>query len=554
MGQAENSSWTAAVQAFLQRKMLAMLALGFSCGLPFFLVFDTLSAWLRGEGLSLERIAFFSLATLSFAFKFLWAPLLDRTAVPGLTAWLGHRRSWMLVCQSGIMAGLVLMTLPDPVSNLGLVAAVAVFTGFAAASQDIVVDAWRIEVSAENEQGAMAAAHAWGYRGAMVLAGALPLLMADVFGWTAAYYLMAVLMGLGVVGALLAPREPIHTVRPLPGGDLPANPVAEYGEWAARLSVLAAGALVLGSGLSGQLAGLAALLPAGTAATLRSVWSLPLQFVAILLGFAIVVVAALPLPHLKTRPGLYLSHAFGDPLRDFFARFKDSALLILALICLYRLSDFVLNIMNPYYLDLGFTLTEIAEVRKIFGVAMSLAGVAGAGFAIARWGLMGPLIIGAFAGPLSNLVFAWLTLQGADLPALFVAIGIDNVLGGFSGTCLIAYMSSLTAQGFTATQYALFSSLYALPGKFIASLSGRIVEGAARAAETGGLFSPLKSLLDRLPPEALAAGAAQTGVSPQALGAGYLVYFFYSAAVGILAVGLVFIVARRTNRPAADTP
>jgi PAT family beta-lactamase induction signal transducer AmpG len=169
---------------------------------------------------------------------------------------------------------------------------------------------------------------------------------------------------------------------------------------------------------------------------------------------------------------------------------------------------------------------------------------------------MGPLIVGAFGGPLSNLAFAWLTTEGAQLHALFVAIGIDNALGGFSGTCLIAYMSSLTAQGFTATQYALFTSLYALPGKFIASLSGRIVEGAARAAEDGGFASPLKALLAQLPPEALASGAAKAGVSPAALGAGYLVYFLYSAAVGSVAIILVFIVAhkRRAMPPAAGRP
>jgi len=557
MGQTRTLSWTAALQAILQRKMLATLMLGFGCGLPFFLVFDTLSAWLRGEGLSLERISFFSLATLAFAFKFLWAPLLDRTAVPGMTMMLGHRRSWMLVCQAMIIVGLALITLADPVANLGMVAAVAVVTGFAAASQDIVVDAWRIEVSAETEQGATAAAHAWGYRGAMVIAGALPLLMADAFGWTTAYVVMALLMTIGVMGALLAPREPTHMVRPLPGTDLPRKPGAEYSEWIARLGVLVIGALVLGSGLSGQLAVLRAIVPENWGGVLQSMWTLPVQFVAVLIGFGIIVLAAAPVPHLKTRPGLYLSHAFGDPLTDFFSRFKDSALLILALICLYRLSDFVLNIMNPYYLDLGFSLTEIAEVRKIFGVVMSLLGVASAGLAVARWGLMGPLIAGAFAGPLSNLIFAWLTTEGAQLHALFVAIGIDNALGGFSGTCLIAYMSSLTAQGFTATQYALFTSLYALPGKFIASLSGRIVENAARSAEAGGFASSLKGLLTGLPPEALVSGAAKAGVSPASLGVGYLVYFLYSAAVGTAAIVLVLIVAwkRRASPPqSANTP
>ncbi len=185
------------------------------------------------------------------------------------------------------------------------------------------------------------------------------------------------------------------------------------------------------------------------------------------------------------------------------------------MICLYRLSDFVLNIMNPFYADLGFSKTEIAEVRKVFGVVMSVLGVGLGGFSVARLGLMRSLVIGAFAGPLSNLVFAWLATQGAQLSALFVAIGVDNVAAGFSGTCLIAYMSSLTSAGFTATQYALFSSLYALPGKLIASQSGRIVESSAAAADLGGPLAGLKALFARLPPEAYGAAAAKTGVSPR---------------------------------------
>ena len=161
---------------------------------------------------------------------------------------------------------------------------------------------------------------------------------------------------------------------------------------------------------------------------------------------------------------------------------------MLALICLYRIPDFVLNIMNPFYLDLGYSLVEIAEVRKIFGVGMTMFGVFAGGVAVARYGLLRAMVIGAFAGPLSNLLFIWLAVQRHSLFALFAAIGLDNVAGGFAGTCLIAYMSSLTSVGFTATQYALFSSLYAIPGRLIASQSGRIVESAARFADSSGPF------------------------------------------------------------------
>jgi PAT family beta-lactamase induction signal transducer AmpG len=254
------------------------------------------------------------------------------------------------------------------------------------------------------------------------------------------------------------------------------------------------------------------------------------------------------MPHLRTRPGVYLSAAMGDPLRDFFARYGSIAALILALICLYRIPDFVLTIMNPFYLDLGFSLVEIAEIRKIFGVAMTMAGVVTGGIAVARWGLMPALVIGAFAGPLSNLIYIWLATQGHDLFALFVSIGIENVTSGFAGTCLIAYMSSLTSAAFTATQYALFSSLYAIPGKIIASQSGRIVESAARAAETGGVLSAVNGLFAGLPPESFAAAVERSGVSPAALGTGYTVFFAYSALIGVFAIGLAFAVLRRQER------
>jgi PAT family beta-lactamase induction signal transducer AmpG len=276
------------------------------------------------------------------------------------------------------------------------------------------------------------------------------------------------------------------------------------------------------------------------------------QFAAVVLGGLVIFLASRPVPGARTRPGVYLAAALGEPLANFFGRYGKVAGLILALICLYRVSDFVLNIMNPFYLDLGFTKTELAEVRKVFGVIMSVIGVFVGGLAVARLGLMRALVVGAFAGPISNLVFAWLAIAGPDMRVLFAAIGIENAAAGFAGTCLIAYMSSLTAKGFTATQYALFSSLYALPGKLIASQSGRIVEGSARSAEAGGFAAPLKGLFAGLPQGALAEGAAKVAVTPAALGAGYVVFFLYSTLIGLAAIVLVFIVAARQPVPATD--
>jgi len=554
---AKPSLWSA-LTVYGERRALIMLALGFASGLPNLLIFDTLSAWLRESGLSLQVISIFSLATLAYSMKLLWAPLVDRTRIPWLTDRLGHRRSWMLVSQVAIMIGLWLVAGGDPVRNLGMMALLAVLVAFSGATQDIVIDAWRIEAAGETRQGALAAAYQWGYRIAIIVAGAVPLILAQQYSWNVSYLVMAALMLVGVAGVLGAPREAQHIIRPINLEGVPARPGLELPEWLARLSLVVVGAVILGSGLAGSADLLAGALTSfgqaqaaeslSTAWTTRP-WNAFLQVGAVLAGGGLIVLAAFPLPGLRTRPGVYLSAALFDPFIDFFDRYRGSAALILALICLYRLADFVLNIMTPFYLDLGFTLTEIAEVRKVFGVAMSMLGVFLGGLAVARLGLIRAMLIGAFAGPLSNLVFAWLAIKGAWLPALFVAIGVDNVAGGFAGTCLIAYMSSLTGYGFTATQYAVFSSFYSLPGKLLASQSGRIVEGSAAAAEAGGLLAPLKGLFAGLPAEAYAAAVEKSGVSAAALGAGYVLFFVYSALIGVVGIVLAFMVAARQPRP-----
>ena len=205
-----------ALSAFVERRSLVMLALGFSAGLPFLLIFDTLSAWLRVAGLSLEVIGFFSLTTLIYSFKFLWAPLIDRARVPLLTGWLGHRRSWMLLCQALIMLGLWLVAGSDPTSNLAAMAVFAVFVGFSSATQDVVIDAWRIEAAEISKQGVMAAAYQWGYRIAMIVAGAAPLLLAESYGWNFSYAVMAALMSIGMLAVLwcAARRAPCHPPDP----------------------------------------------------------------------------------------------------------------------------------------------------------------------------------------------------------------------------------------------------------------------------------------------------------------------------------------------------
>lgn len=545
-----------------ERRPMAMLLLGFAAGLPNLLIYDTLSAWLRDAGVTLEMIGFFALATLTYALKFVWAPLLDRTNIPGLTRWLGHRRSWMLATQVVIIAGLWLISGSNPQTSLGAVAAFAVMVGFFGATQDIAIDAWRIEAVDDSRQGAMAAAYQLGYRVAQIVAGFVPLALAQFYNWNLSYAIMAALMGVGVMGVLLAPREKQHVVRAIPVSDIPSRPVAEKVEWVLRLGLIFVSAVLIGTGLTDKIDAFAwafgAILPqeilgALTAGLVESGGvGVLIQFGWIVLGFGLLFFACAPVPGWRTRPGAYLAGSFGAPLKDFFVRFGRLAGPILALICLYRLADFVLNIMNPFYIDLGFSLIEIGEVRKLFGVIAMSLGVFIGGWSVARFGLIRTMVVGAFMSPVSNLVFAWLATQGHDLTALFVAIGVDNLATGYAGTALIAYMSSLTSIGFTATQYALFSSLYALPGKLIASQSGKIVEASARAADAGGPLGALKGLFHALPPESLVIGAAKSGVTPAGLGAGYVTFFLYSTVIGVFAIVLAFYVAPRHARLIAE--
>ncbi|MCA0200894.1 MAG: MFS transporter [Proteobacteria bacterium] len=549
MAEATSKSGFAGLAVYLDRRVAIMLALGISAGLPFMLIFDTLSAWLRTAGLSLEVIGFFSLATLSYAFKFVWAPLVDRARIPVLGRLLGQRRSWMLLAQFAIVLGLWAISISDPLTNLVMVAIFAVTTGFASATQDIAMDAWRIEVAEDNEQGAMVAAYQWGYRIARLIAGIVPLIIAERFSWSLSYFVMAALMLIGIAATLLAPREKTAALRPVADESVPVRPVADRVEWFVRLSILAVGAAVLGSGLAARADILAFFLPAADGDALKAAWRAPgtgifIQVGSVVVGFVLFFLAATPLPHKQTRPGAFLDRAFIEPFADFFRRYRGEAALIISVICLYRVSDFTLNIINPFYIDLGFSLIELAEVRKVWGLIWDMIGVFIAGAAIARWGLMKPFFVGAIVGPLSNLAFAWLATQGHDIPALMVAIMIDNVASTYSGTCLIAYMSSLTSTGFTATQYALFASLYAIPGKLVGSQSGRIIEASARSAEEGGFAAPFKAFFE-LPPPALAKGAAAIDVSSASLGAGYVSFFIYTFLVGFAAIALTWTLMRR---------
>ncbi|CAN7173032.1 AmpG family muropeptide MFS transporter [Variovorax paradoxus] len=403
--------WRDALKVYLEPATLRMLALGFSAGLPLLLVLGTLSFRLREAGIDRTTIGYLSWVGLAYGFKWVWAPLVDRLPLPPLTTLLGRRRGWLLLAQGMVVAGLVGMALNDPRQGLAPLIWCALLVAFGSATQDIALDAFRIESAETRKQAALAAAYQTGYRLAMIWAGAGVLWVAawaevapaaaaatgaaayQNGAWKTAYLVMAASMAVGVLTVLLSP-EPVRRVLPKP---------KNAAEW--------------------------------------------LQSVLI------------------------------EPFADFIRRYKWQAALILSLIAIYRISDVVMGIMaNPFYVDMGFTKDEVATVSKIYGVVMTLAGAFVGGVLSMRLGVMRVLMLGAVLSAASNLLFAWLASRGHDLTALIAVVSADNLAGGIASAAFIAYLSSLTNISYSATQYALFSSLMLLLPKFIAGYSGAFVD------------------------------------------------------------------------------
>ncbi|WP_163559811.1 MFS transporter [Halomonas sp. NO4] len=429
-------SWRAALAIYLRPPVVTMLFLGFSAGLPFLLVFSTLSAWLRSDGVEVAAIGFFSWIGILYSIKFFWAPVVDRLSLPGLTRAFGQRRGWMLLAQAMIAAGLVGLASLEPVGNLPLVAAFALLVAFGSATQDIAIDAFRIESAPDDVQAAMASTYIIGYRGGLLAAGAGALYVASWLSWEAAYLTMAALVGVGVVTALLRPEPP-------------------------RLS------------LTTQL-----IHEPRVRAFVR---------------------ATRGRPKALRRLGAWLIGAVVCPFTDFFTRHRHKALWLLLFIAVFRISDLAMASMaNPLYIDLGFSLATIANVTNVFGIAMSIGGGILGGLLVARYGIGPILVLGAILATLTNLLFAALALAGESLPFLVAAIVGDNLANGLASAVFIAFLSSLTSRAYTATQYALFSSLMTLPGKFLSGFGGLVV-----AAEGYALFFVIATALG-LPAIALA--------------------------------------------------
>jgi MFS transporter, PAT family, beta-lactamase induction signal transducer AmpG len=397
-------SWADTLRVYTEGPTVRMFTLGFSAGLPLLLVLGTLSFWLREAGIDRTTIGYLSWVGLAYGFKWCWAPLVDRLPIPGLTRALGRRRSWLLVSQCGVALGLVCMAFSDPKLALMPIVYCALLVAFCSATQDIALDAYRIESADEDRQAALAAAYQTGYRLAMIWAGAGVLWLAaraevanvaayDPGAWRFAYVVMAGSMTVGMLTVLLSP-EPLRKELP------PARNLADW-----------------------------------------------------------------------------LETALVEPFAEFFKRYQWQALLILSLIAIYRISDVVMGIMaNPFYVDMGYTKDEVAAVTKIYGVVMTLVGAFIGGVLSMRLGVMRVLMLGAILSAATNLLFAWLNSRGHDVQALIWVVSADNLSSGIASAAFIAYLSGLTNVSYSATQYALFSSLMLLLPKWIAGFSGKYVD------------------------------------------------------------------------------
>ena len=458
--------WGDAFRLYGERPVVSMLFLGFSAGLPFFLVFQTLSAWLRKEHIDRATIGMLGWVGLMYTFKWVWAPLIDRVALPVLDKLLGRRRSWILVAQVGVALCLFAISLGDPARGITYIASFAVATAFFAASQDIGIDAWRIESATVDKQGAMAAAYQGGFRIALVVGQAGVFIIADSFGWHAGYMTMSVLMATSMLTTLLV-REPQR-----PASAAAGQREHNEAEWAA----------------------------------MRARWARWTQSVRVWLRRVLRAISwaaeRIAWPRWMRATGIWFFGSAVSPVIDFFSRYGLwLGLLIFAFIGVYRLTDFTMGTMtNPFYIDLGFTLTEIAGVIKIFGLLSSLAGVFVGGLVVAKFGRIGALLLGSVLIIISNINYSLFGTHGCHIPldcaqsgmfdfmqahfaergpatraGVAAIVSFDNIAIGVHGTALIAFLSSLTSARYTATQYAVLSSLYALPGKLLMGTSGFVV-------------------------------------------------------------------------------
>ncbi|MGD8641116.1 MAG: hypothetical protein PVG89_10840 [Gammaproteobacteria bacterium] len=485
-------SWSESFAVYTKKPVLVMLFLGFSAGLPFLLVFATLLTWLKKVDLDIAIIGYFSWIGITYSIKVFWAPVVDNLKIPVLTNTLGHRRSWMLVAQIGIATGLILMAFTDPVKFPFNMACFALLVAFSSATQDVSIDAFRIESAAREYQAAMASTYILGYRLAVLVSSAGALYIAQYASWTIAYLVMAACVSVGIITVLVI-HEPIMTNRL--EQIMPRSVVNDYFDKfpPAFKAILTFGIALFIIFFLAILLFFSIVFPV---VLLNSFISLILSidliniqllfdnydmFLGVLFGLAFIVSAVVALNRNNRSFQIIIDWVLGavvGPFVDFFYRFGILiAFMVLALISIYRISDIFMGSMAyTLYVDLGFELAEIANITKLFGFIMTLVGAALGGVLVMRFGIMRPLLLGAILVAVTTLLFAYLATVGKDIYWLAVVIAADNISAGLAQSAFIAYLSALVNKSYTATQYALFSSLMTLLGKFLSGFSGEIVK------------------------------------------------------------------------------
>lgn len=489
-----------------------MLFLGFSAGLPLLLIFSSLSLWLREAGMERSVVTFFSWAALGYSFKFVWAPLVDSLPLPFLTRVLGRRRAWILLAQCMVIVAIMLMASIDPAvsqQNLAWLAIAAVMLGFSSATQDIVIDAYRIESAEPQLQALMSSTYIAGYRTGMLVAGAGALFLADGFGstmesysytaWSWSYMVMALCMLIGVVTTLSIPE-------PAVSGEV-GETVAGQHVQVVTLFVCCVAAFIFAytwtSGIAGQVS--AALKEMSGNRALGGAVS---EFIRLLCALSGSLLVAMVLIRARLVSRAVVKRLYLDPVMDFFGRYGVGfAALLLLLVGCYRISDIVMGVIsNVFYQDMGYTKSQIATASKLFGLWMTLIGGFLGGILAVRAGVVKILLLGAVMAAATNLLFMLLSQAGQSLMLLYLVIGADNISGGLASAAFVAFLSALTNVRFSAMQFAIFTSFMTLIPKILGGYSG--------------------SMVDTM---------------------GYGQFFLFTAALGIPVILLVVLVARRLD-------
>ncbi len=476
-------SWNSSFKAFLHPRVITMLFFGFSAGIPLLLIFSSLGLWLREAGLERSTVTYFSWAALAYSFKFVWAPLVDSIPIPLLTKKLGRRRAWILISQFSIILAISLMALTDPsqgTHQVTMMALATILLGFSSATQDIVIDAYRIESASSDLQALMSSTYITGYRIAMIISGAGSLYLASFFGstsesynytaWQSTYLCMSLVMLIGVTTTLLIKEPHINRSK---NYNYDKNTYLRI----FITFILSVTGFILLFFISSETANTwkitlsnytnNQILSNFTVEALRLIIATTLAFIIALLCIKLNIVDK-----------KIVANTYIEPIADFFNRYQlKLALLLLILICLYRISDIVLGVIaNIFYQDIGYSKNEIATVVKTFGVFMTILGGFIGGVLSYRYGIIKILSLGAVLTVVTNLLFMLLAEIGYNITLLYIVISADNLAAGIASAAFIAFLSKLTNISFTAMQYAIFSSFMTLFPKIIGGYSGSIVD------------------------------------------------------------------------------